>query len=185
MSERDDRTATEEADRRTTMTDPPEGPALTTADMAARAERPDAQPRDPSSDGDDDMQHRDRLPAGVDTGGTAEPDAGTTTPPAGGMTSQTGSGTISEAPPLFAEGEAAGFRDRWNETQTGFVDEPRRAVEQADGLVAEMMQRLAQVFAEERSRLEQDWDRGDDVSTEDLRIALRRYRSFFERLLAA
>jgi hypothetical protein len=68
--------------------------------------------------------------------------------------------------------------------QTAFVDEPRRAVEQADGLVASAMKRLAEVFAEERSKLEQQWDRGDNVSTEDLRIALQRYRSFFHRLLA-
>ena len=68
--------------------------------------------------------------------------------------------------------------------QTAFVDEPRRAVEQADGLVAAAMKRLAEVFAEERSGLEKQWDRGDNVSTEDLRVALQRYRSFFHRLLA-
>ena len=66
-----------------------------------------------------------------------------------------------------------------------YLLEPRKAVEQADGLVASAMKRLAEVFAEERSKLEQQWDRGDSVSTEDLRLALRRYRSFFERLLAA
>ena len=68
--------------------------------------------------------------------------------------------------------------------QTAFVDEPRRAVEQADGLVASAMKRLAEVFAEERSKLEKQWDRGDNVSTEDLRVALQRYRSFFQRLLS-
>ena len=65
-----------------------------------------------------------------------------------------------------------------------FVDEPRRAVEEADGLVASAMKRLAEVFAEERSKLETQWDRGDQVSTEDLRIALQRYRAFFQRLLS-
>ena len=85
--------------------------------------------------------------------------------------------------PLFPSGEAEGFRTRWTEVQTGFVDEPRSAVEQADTLVAEMMKRLAQVFAEERAGLEEQWSRGDDISTEDLRQALRRYRSFFDRLL--
>ena len=69
--------------------------------------------------------------------------------------------------------------------QTGFVDEPRQTVEQADELVAQVMQRLAEGFAAERERLEQQWGRGEDVSTEDLRIALQRYRSFFQRLLAA
>ena len=54
----------------------------------------------------------------------------------------------------------------------------------ADGLVAEMMQRLAKVFADERSKLEEQWSRGDDISTEDLRVALRRYRSFMDRLLS-
>ena len=85
---------------------------------------------------------------------------------------------------LFPGTEAQGLQGRWSEIQTSFVDEPRRAVEQADGLVAEVMQRLAQVFADERSRLEQQWDRGEDTDTEALRQALRRYRSFFDRLLS-
>ena len=63
------------------------------------------------------------------------------------------------------------------------MDEPRRSVEQADALVAEVIKRLAETFAEERSKLEGQWGRGDDVSTEDLRVSLRRYRSFFDRLL--
>ena len=86
--------------------------------------------------------------------------------------------------PLFQDQEGHGFRSRWDAIQTGFVDEPRVAVEQADSLVAEVMKRLAEVFAEERARLEQQWGRGDNVSTEDLRVALKRYRSFFERLLS-
>jgi hypothetical protein len=74
---------------------------------------------------------------------------------------------------------------RWKEIQAEFVDEPRKAVQDADALVAELMQRLAQMFASEREQLESRWAAGDDVSTEDLRHGLRRYRSFFERLLAA
>ena len=74
---------------------------------------------------------------------------------------------------------------QWKEIQAEFVDEPRRAVQDADALVAELMQRLAQTFASEREQLESRWAGGDDVSTEDLRRGLRRYRSFFERLLAA
>jgi hypothetical protein len=89
-----------------------------------------------------------------------------------------------DATPLFPAAELDGLRNRWNEVQAAFVDEPRRAVEQADGLVASAMKRLAEVFAEERSKLEQQWDRGDNVSTEELRVALQRYRSFFHRLLA-
>jgi hypothetical protein len=69
--------------------------------------------------------------------------------------------------------------------QTRFVDEPRGAVEDADGLVANVMKQLAEGFAQERERLEAQWDRGEDISTEDLRIALQRYRSFFQRLLSA
>jgi hypothetical protein len=78
------------------------------------------------------------------------------------------------------------FEQRWQEVQGSFVDEPRKAVEQADTLVAELMQELASGFSETRSGLEAQWDNdGGDVSTEDLRIALTRYRSFFNRLLAA
>lgn len=91
---------------------------------------------------------------------------------------------ISDATPLFPVQELEGLRTRWKAIQTAFVDEPRDAVQQADGLVASAMQRLAEVFATERSKLEQQWDRGDNVSTEDLRVALQRYRTFFERLLS-
>jgi hypothetical protein len=89
-----------------------------------------------------------------------------------------------DATPLFPNNELESLRNRWSEVQTAFVDEPRSAVEKADGLVAAAMKRLAEVFAEERSKLEHQWDRGDNVSTEDLRIALQRYRSFFQRLLS-
>jgi hypothetical protein len=88
-----------------------------------------------------------------------------------------------ETPPLFSESEMGEFRSRWSNVQTGFVDEPRRTVEDADKLVASVMQRLAEGFANERSGLEKQWDQGDHVSTEDLRVALQRYRSFFDRLL--
>jgi hypothetical protein len=90
---------------------------------------------------------------------------------------------VSEPMPLFAESEMGDFRSQWSKVQTGFVDEPRRTVEDADKLVAAVMQRLARGFANERSSLEKQWDSGDNVSTEDLRVALQRYRSFFDRLL--
>lgn len=86
--------------------------------------------------------------------------------------------------PLFAERESKDLFGKWDALQVGFIDEPRRAVERADHLVAEAMKRTAEIFAEERARLERQWDRGDNVSTEDLRVAMRRYRSFFRRLLA-
>ena len=78
----------------------------------------------------------------------------------------------------------ATFQERWKEIQTRFVDEPRGAVEDADGLVANLMQQLAEGFAKERERLEAQWGRGEDISTEDLRVALQRYRTFFQRLLS-
>jgi hypothetical protein len=85
---------------------------------------------------------------------------------------------------LFDERAGEGFRTRWSDIQASFVDEPRRSVEQADELVAEVMQRMAQQFAEERKTLEQQWDRGGATDTEMLRQTLRRYRSFFDRLLS-
>ena len=90
---------------------------------------------------------------------------------------------VSEPMPLFTESEMGDFRSQWSKVQTGFVDEPRRTVEDADKLVAAVMQRLAQGFANERSGLEKQWESGDNASTEDLRVALQRYRSFFDRLL--
>lgn len=85
---------------------------------------------------------------------------------------------------LFPDKELNDLRARWDKAQIGFVDEPRTAVEQADSLVATVVKRIAEQFAAERAELEHQWDRGDNVSTEDLRQALRRYRSFFDRLLA-
>jgi hypothetical protein len=93
-------------------------------------------------------------------------------------------GPDEQATPLFSPDEAKEFRVRWDGIQGGSVDEPRRAVEQADSLVAGAMKRLAEIFAEERAKLEGQWDREKTVSTEDLRLALRRYRSFFGRLLS-
>ena len=115
---------------------------------------------------------RDREPAPAAVGepaATMAPDAGADTATAG---------------PLLAADDAEGFRARWTDVQTGFVDAPRQAVERADELVAEVMQHLARTFADERGRLEGHWDRGDEVSTDELRTAFQRYRSFFERLLA-
>jgi hypothetical protein len=89
-----------------------------------------------------------------------------------------------QATALFPESELPSLRSNWDRIQTTFVDEPRSAVEQADSLVATTMKRLAEIFAQERSQLENQWSRGDNVSTEDLRLALQRYRSFFQRLLA-
>ncbi|MFZ0583418.1 MAG: hypothetical protein WAM23_19945, partial [Candidatus Acidiferrales bacterium] len=85
---------------------------------------------------------------------------------------------------LFIPSESTELRARWDNIQVGFVDEPRKAVQEADALVSDTMKRLAEIFSDERQKLEQQWDRSEDISTEDFRLALRRYRSFFGRLLA-
>ncbi|HYK06654.1 MAG TPA: hypothetical protein VEW11_02680 [Gaiellaceae bacterium] len=93
--------------------------------------------------------------------------------------------TDAEREPLFEAADRDRFGESWTSIQAAFVDDPRDAVKEADTLVAELMQRLAETFSAERSRLESQWDNDEDVSTEDLRIALQRYRSFFDRLLSA
>jgi hypothetical protein len=131
---------------------------LTTADMANPSRR--VEQSSPEATREPEVVHLRAVPT----------DSGTTQP---------------QATPLLGSDEASGFRTRWDSVQAQFVDDPRHAVEEADHLVAEAIQRLAQVFADERADLERQWDRGDDISTEDLRVSLQRYRSFFRRLLAA
>ena len=86
--------------------------------------------------------------------------------------------------PLFPDTEGHDFRSKWDQIQIGFVDEPKKAVQDADNLVAQTMKRLAEIFSDERKKMEETWSRGGDVGTEDLRVALQRYRSFFNRLLS-
>jgi hypothetical protein len=93
--------------------------------------------------------------------------------------------THDDEQPLLPQQQGAELQDRWEAIQTRFVDDPRSAVEEADALVASTMQQLADGFASAREDLEGQWSRGEDASTEDLRVALQRYRSFFRRLLAA
>jgi len=85
---------------------------------------------------------------------------------------------------LFADAQAEGYRSRWLELQARFVDAPRESVEAADKLVAEVIDELAGVFVDQQKQLESALAREGKLSTEDLRIALRRYRSFFDRLLS-
>jgi hypothetical protein len=87
--------------------------------------------------------------------------------------------------PLFDTDREHELRERWHGLQARFVDEPRETVSEADSLVAELLRDLAQSFDGARSKLEEQWSSGEDVSTEDLRLTLQRYRSFFERLLEA
>ena len=100
------------------------------------------------------------------------------------LPASTGAHSITDAGPLFPDDELNTFRARWKEVQTSFVDEPRHAVEQADSLVGNVVKRIAEQFAAERATLEDQWGKGDNVSTEDLRQSLKRYRSFFDRLLS-
>jgi len=117
--------------------------------------------------------------------GSAVPEGGASPVGAQAMPQRTGVAGQPAAIMLFSESDLGDLRSRWKYLQAGFVDEPRQTVAAADELVANVMSRLAERFAKERASLEKQWDRGDDVSTEDLRIALQHYRSFFDRLLHA
>jgi hypothetical protein len=129
---------------------------------------------------------RDDLPASDTRTGTT-----TTDVPATGVAAANGkpvaaprTQTNEEAAPLFDTGEVEQFRTQWKELQSTFVDSPQDAVREADELVAEIMQNLAKTFAAHKRTLEDQWSRGDEVQTEDLRLALRQYRSFFNQLLS-
>jgi hypothetical protein len=156
------------------MNEQPTGKRLSTADMAAAAERQERE-----EIGEMQRMQADAVP--VESRPNPEP---APTRPAPNAATSTPAPNSAASTPLLVDDELTTFRSRWTSIQTGFVDEPRRAVEQADTLVAEVMKRLAEIFADERARLEGQWSRGDNVSTEDLRIALQRYRSFFDRLLS-
>lgn len=122
----------------------------------------------------------------------------TTTPPGAGsgpateMAGESTAGTesaigVGDTPgkdSLFIQDELAELRSRWNEVQVGFVDDPRDCVHKADRLVSDVVEQLTAGFSQARTQLEEQWDRGEEVSTENLRLALKRYRDFFERLLA-
>jgi hypothetical protein len=85
---------------------------------------------------------------------------------------------------LFADDELAELRGRWGAVQAAFVDDPKDCVQKADVLVSDLVEQLTTGFSHARSRLEEQWARGEEASTEDLRVALMHYREFFERLLA-
>ncbi|SRR5258706_8545829 len=89
-----------------------------------------------------------------------------------------------ELAPLFTPDVAKDFRTRWNDVQSGFVDDPKAAVRHGDELVAQVMKSLAETFSSERAKLESQFEQTDQATTENLRLAFRRYRSFFERLLS-
>jgi hypothetical protein len=160
---------------------------LSTADVAAAGRTITPPPPPEPLPGQDPMDTQPPVNA-ERTRPQPEPDNGAmaATPAPDGERPQPAPSRAADTPmvTLLEEAAAQSLRARWLDVQTGFVDEPRQAVEQADTLVAEVMQHLAQNFASARSQLEQQWSGGGDVSTEDLRQALRRYRTFFDRLLA-
>ena len=165
------------------------------------------QPRDPITDDAADTQSDVPTFPGEATTATGKPAAdeagaadsgtqGTGTQGTQGTQAETtgaGSGAQSEfrasnaddedVPQLLTTEDEDGFRARWQDVQSKFVDDPRDAVHAADTLVADVMQRLAATFADHKQELEGQWNRGEQANTEDLRLALRHYRSFFNRLL--
>ncbi|MEU6406589.1 hypothetical protein [Streptomyces sp. NPDC046985] len=181
-------------------TAPPQDTGLSTdAERSAATGTGVARDRDADRDlsADRDVSaDRDRIP-GADAGADRDTRAGTDRETGAGVDRETGAGTDREtgtgadrtapdeesAPRLMAEDEEHSFRDRWHDVQSTFVDDPREAVHAADALVAEVMQTLAAGFARHKGDLEGQWSQGEKVDTEDLRRALRRYRSFFNRLL--
>jgi hypothetical protein len=151
-----------------------EVPAGEQGNASAQSPLADVEPsRSPSG-----ATHAGTSSAGVDVAASEVQSFPAPTSPAGSDSA------TADGAPLLSEELSTNFQRRWEEVQTRFVDEPRGAVEDADGLVANLMQQLAQGFAQERERLEAQWGRGEDISTEDLRVALQRYRSFFQRLLS-
>ncbi|MEO8654704.1 MAG: hypothetical protein ABI409_11330 [Ramlibacter sp.] len=145
---------------------------LSTADFAAGADRRQRE-RDTR-----DMQSRETQPAAAQER-TSELRRGEDIP--GENRNATTATQGEQLAPLFLPQTVQEFRSRWDEVQIGFVDDPTQAVRRADELVAQVMKNLAETFAHERSALEGELDQSD---TEHLRMALRRYRSFFQRLLS-
>jgi hypothetical protein len=129
-------------------------------------------------------QQNDQSGGAMSTADLARAASGSTDPQPSDLEVETKSASTEGSEPLFDQQSTQSYRDRWMSVQGSFVDDPRSAVQHADELVAETIQQLAQIFADERGSLEQQWSSGQDVSTEDLRVALQRYRSFFDRLLS-
>jgi hypothetical protein len=158
-----------------------------TAEQIANAGTAPAQLDEPASAGRPGYEDDD-APVAADHAASGQADHGASY--GGNGAPYAGNGASRTADPgqrasLLEDGELQGITARWKDIQAEFVEEPTVAVRQADELVAELMQRLAAMFAAERAGLESRWAGGNEVSTEDLRQGLRRYRSFFERLLAA
>ncbi|WP_431963733.1 hypothetical protein [Actinacidiphila sp. bgisy160] len=149
------------------------GSGLATEDLA-ETHAPSGPPQERS-----DAASRAPEYPGESTGARGEP------PPDDTVGAPTPDTSADEVPELLGPEDEENFRARWQRIQSEFVDDPRDAVHAADELVADVMQKLASTFAQHKQGLEGQWTRGEEVNTEELRTALRRYRSFFNRLLSA
>jgi hypothetical protein len=169
-----------ERERTGTARTPGSDAPTSTADLLGTANRQEREPGTTPSP--KYVTGEDRPTDDRDTGAASAPATRATPPPAAAAAAAEPQATTT---PLLAEAEAQAYRTRWQDIQGQFVDEPRQAVEQGDQLVAEVIKHVAEVFAKERSSLEEQWSKGGEADTEDLRVALQRYRAFFERLLVA
>jgi hypothetical protein len=142
---------------------------MTTHDQHAGASRVDAQAEQPGASRVDDERSPQDLPA-------ESPDTQ--------MGSPAATAEPSNGESLFGGIDLSRLRSRWDDVQAAFVDDPKECVQKADHLVSDVVEQLTTGFAQARSRLEEQWSRGQEASTEDLRLALKRYREFFQRLLS-
>ena len=191
-------TADDDSAARQEYSRPETEPATAQHRQSAAAEPSSATMRtDPPTADDDSAARQEYSSAGMEpataqprqSAAAAEPSSATmrTDPPAA-QTERSGTETgmstdQSRTNSLFAD-DTSGFRSRWDDVQAAFVDDPKECVQKADTLVAEVVEQLTNGFSEARSRLEAQWSRGEEASTEDLRLALKRYREFFQRLLS-
>ena len=190
-------TADDDSAARQEYSSPETEPATAQHRQSAAAEPSSATMRtDPPTADDDSAARQEYSSAGMEpataqprqSAAAAEPSSATmrTDPPAAQTErsgTETGSTDQSRTNSLFAD-DTSGLRSRWDDVQAAFVDDPKECVQKADTLVAEVVEQLTNGFSEARSRLEAQWSRGEEASTEDLRLALKRYREFFQRLLS-
>jgi len=191
-------TADDDSAARQEYSSPETAPATAQHRQSAAAEPSSATMRtEPPTADDDSAARQEYSSAGMEpatartrqSAAAAEPSSATvrTDPPAAQTEpsgTETGMSTDqSRTNSLFAD-DTSGFRSRWDDVQAAFVDDPKECVQKADTLVAEVVEQLTYGFSEARSRLEAQWSRGEEASTEDLRLALKRYREFFQRLLS-
>jgi hypothetical protein len=153
--------------------------SLSTADLVADARTSQAETQARSAS----EQPSPGDPQAVSTGTTSEADMMPSNAMSTGATSSSAT-RAEQLAALFPADMAEDFRSRWDAVQIGFVDDPRQAVQKADELVAQVMKSLAESFARQRGSIEADVGKNDQASTENLRMALRSYRSFFQRLLS-